>query len=358
MIWLAWRQFRVQALSVAGGLLVFVGALALTWTRVTTLAEETGFTGCRDDVACRDAADRFLRAIGHESAGALYLAGLVLLLVLPALLGIFWGAPLVARELESGTYRMVFSQTVSRRRWLLVKLAVGGIAAALSVGLVSLVLTRWAAPIDAAGSSRVEPITFLARGIVPVASAVLAFAVGVAVGLVLRRTLTAMAVTLLLVVAVQVVATPVMLRLLAQPITTVTPLRADTPMVLIVNTGTVHLDAGNDRISGAWMIEESVVTQAGKAFTGPVDATKCNISVKGELPEQCRDWLVAQNLGHQLTYVPGTRFWPLQWRVFGVLSALTVALVLFSGGYLGGTPWSPFRRGSSAAPATRSARRP
>jgi ABC-type transport system involved in multi-copper enzyme maturation permease subunit len=38
------------------------------------------------------------------------------LLPIPALLGMFWGAPLIARELESGTYRLAWTQSVTRRR--------------------------------------------------------------------------------------------------------------------------------------------------------------------------------------------------------------------------------------------------
>jgi ABC-type transport system involved in multi-copper enzyme maturation permease subunit len=172
MIWFTWRQFRTQALTIAAVLLVFLAVLALTWTQVTDLARDTGFTGCQAD-KCGDAAQAFLNGLSNEAAGSLYYAGTVLLFVLPALLGIFLGAPLVAREMETGTYRMIFSQSVSRRRWLLVKLVVGGVAAALSAGVASLVMSRWAAPIDQAGS-RVSPATFAARGIVPIAYAALA----------------------------------------------------------------------------------------------------------------------------------------------------------------------------------------
>jgi len=42
-------------------------------------------------------------------------------LATPALLGIFWGAPLIARELETGTCRLAWNQSVTRTRWLTVK---------------------------------------------------------------------------------------------------------------------------------------------------------------------------------------------------------------------------------------------
>ena len=66
----------------------------------------------------------------------------------PPLLGIFWGAPLVARELEAGTHRLVWTQSVTRTRWLAVKLGVIGLAGMAVTGLVSLMVTWWAHPLD------------------------------------------------------------------------------------------------------------------------------------------------------------------------------------------------------------------
>jgi hypothetical protein len=119
-----------------------------------------------------------------------------LLLVLPALLGMFWGAPLVARELETGTFRMAWTQSVTRKRWLAVKLAVAGLASMAIAGLLSLILTWWFSPIDRVQANPLDPSVFGVRGIVPVGYAAFAFALGVTAGVLLRRTIPAMAVTL------------------------------------------------------------------------------------------------------------------------------------------------------------------
>jgi ABC-type transport system involved in multi-copper enzyme maturation permease subunit len=331
MIWFAWRQFRTQALAVTAILLVFFTALALTWTQVTGLARDTGFTGCQVN-ACGDAAEAFLGALSNETAGWLYDAGIGVLLVLPILLGMFWGAPLVARELETGTYRMIFSQSVSRRRWLLVKLAVGGVAAALSAGLASLVLSRWAAPIDLAGS-RISPVTFATRGIVPIAYAALALVIGVTVGMVLRRSLAAMAATLLVVVAVQVAMPLALLPLLAQPVTSVTALDPHKGFVYRMGPlpNEMHLDAAA-HIPEAWILSRTTVTSTGAEFRGPADPTRCGpLDPMSHGPsDECRAWLATQNLSLKLTYVPGSSFWALQWREFGVLIALALGLSWFS----------------------------
>ena len=68
----------------------------------------------------------------------------------PALIGLFWGAPLIARELETGTYRLAWNQSVTRSRWTLAKLGIGGLASVAVAGLLSLMITWWASPINTA----------------------------------------------------------------------------------------------------------------------------------------------------------------------------------------------------------------
>ena len=109
----------------------------------------------------------------------------------------FWGAPLVARELESGTYRLAWTQSVTRRRWLSVRVALVGVAALAVAGLASWLVSWWFAPLDAVNMNRFDPSVFTARGIVAIGYAGFAFALGVAAGALTRRTLPAMAATLL-----------------------------------------------------------------------------------------------------------------------------------------------------------------
>ena len=108
----------------------------------------------------------------------------------------FWGAPLVARELESGTYRLAWTQSVTRRRWLTIKVALVGVAALAVAGLASWLVSWWFAPLDAINMNRFDPSVFGARGIVAIGYAGFAFALGVAAGALTRRTLPAMAATL------------------------------------------------------------------------------------------------------------------------------------------------------------------
>src|SRR5262249_52817678 len=87
-----------------------------------------------------------------------------LLLVTPAVIGVFWGAPLVAREIETGTFRLAWNQSVTRARWLAVKLGLIGLASMATARLRSLMLTWWASPIDRAARLGGRPCGPAGRG--------------------------------------------------------------------------------------------------------------------------------------------------------------------------------------------------
>jgi hypothetical protein len=178
MIWVAWRQFRTQALVTLGLLAAFAVLVLVTGLHLRDIYPPSGTT-----------------LSGYEGALAKDLGPV--LLAIPALLGMFWGAPLVARELESGTHRLAWTQSVTRRRWLLVRVALVGIAALAVAGLASWLVTWWFAPPDAVNMNRLDPSVFTARGVVAIGYAGFAFALGVAAGALMRRTLPAMAATLL-----------------------------------------------------------------------------------------------------------------------------------------------------------------
>ena len=186
----------------------------------------------------------------------------------PAVLGIFWGGPLVARELETGTYRLVWNQSVTRGHWLAAKLGLSVVATTLAVGILTLAVTWWAHPIDGALSSRqgslpsrLSPISFAMRGIVPVSYAVFALVLATLVGLVLRRSLAAMAVTLAIYVFVQI-AVPLWVRPhLVPPTSTATVISGATlDGIRQDNAGTITLTT---RVTpGDWVLSNQTVDAA------------------------------------------------------------------------------------------------
>ena len=79
-----------------------------------------------------------------------------IVILAPALIGLFFGAPLIARELETGTFRLAWTQSVTRRRWLAVKLGLVGLAAMAIGGLLTWMVDWWASPLDAVNQNRFD----------------------------------------------------------------------------------------------------------------------------------------------------------------------------------------------------------
>ena len=323
MIWLTWRQFRIQAWAGVALLVVVAGTLVATAPRMFELYEISGLQGCT--AACGEAADAFAGEMTQAGLLPVYLGATAVMYLLPALIGVFWGAPLVARELESGTYRLAWTQTVGRGRWIAVKLAGGGLAVVLLAGLASLATYWWTAPMDTAANGRITPLLFAARGVVPLGYAAFAFAAGVLAGLLTRRTVLSMAVTLLLVALVQVVVPMAVRSAYSSPVQVTTafdPERIDHLGIQPGNRITVALNAP---VEGAWVLSNRTIDAAGRNYSGPADPAFCGPKAGFEL---CRDHLSGLGLRQDITYVPAERFWTLQWRELGLFTVLTALLAL------------------------------
>jgi hypothetical protein len=327
VIWLSWRQFRAQAATGGAAAVMVALVLALTGPRLADLAGP--------GVSIYDLLSRTDRN--------LFFAGVVVLAVAPALAGVFWGAPLVARELESGTHRLVWTQSVTRTRWLTTRLAVVVAGAVVVVGLVTLAVTWWSDPLDGAVSSgrgglpsRLTPVSFAMRGLVPVGYAVFAVVLGATVGAVLRRPLPAMAVTLALYVAVQV-AVPTWVRPhLASPIRTdftFTRARIDS-ITLRQPAGPVTITLSTGRRDD-WVLSNQTVDPSGRSTALPAWMASCLPPPPGQAGgvtgprtgqapsiDSCLARLAAEGYHQRIVYQPADRFWTLQWRETALFLAL------------------------------------
>ena len=258
MIRLSWRQFRLQAAIGAAGVLIVAVAVAITGPHLVDLYNSTIAT-CRARGDCATAVtnlvhtDRFLqRAIT------------VLLFVVGALIGIFWGAPLIARELETGTFRLAWTQSVTRTRWLGSKLALVGGSAIIATGLLSLMVTWWFHPIDRANANRFASIVFDTRDVVPIGYAAFAFTLGVTAGVLTRRTLPAMATALLGFIAARVAITNWVRPNLVSPAHIAVPLDQGANIGFVATpSGSVTFVSSNPAIPNAWTISSRIVDKAG-----------------------------------------------------------------------------------------------
>jgi hypothetical protein len=194
MIWLAWRQHRAAILAGLAVIAAVVTFLVVSGIGVRAEFDRLGLDACSipTDLSCTEATRTFM----DRFRAFQMLVPFVLLA--PALVGAFWGAPLVAREVEHGTHRVAWMQSVSRRRWLLTKVAVLGVASVVGIGVLAVASAWWMQPMMDARPRSFEPGLFDLVGIVPVAYGIAALLLGVAAGAVTRKLVPAIALTLVL----------------------------------------------------------------------------------------------------------------------------------------------------------------
>lgn len=338
MTWLTWRQFRLQATTAAAALAAFAILLAATEPHLASLYAASAVNGCHGD-GCATAVIAFLNRLDATSPYAIvYLLGIGIILGAPAIIGIFWGAPLVSREFETRTFNLAWTQSVTRTQWLVAKLALTGLAAMAVTEVLSLIYSWWADPItkaivlgDGGGipkvfvGGRFSTVIFATHGITPLGYAAFAFALGTAAGALIRRTLPAMAVTLAIFVAVQV-ATPVLVRPHLLP-----PDHMVARIATAADQSGVGLNYGNLTAvdvpgqPGAWLLSSELVNAAGQpartlAACGNPYATKLAD------PGRC---LASHGYREAITYQPASRYWLLQGIETGIFLVLALALATF-----------------------------
>lgn len=306
MIWLTWRQFRTQALVLFGALLVLTVPVI-----ITGLQTRHWVATCTTVGACLGGAAPAGAYMARFAWLQLLLGGS--LLVLPAITGMFCAAPLVARELETGTFRLVWTQSVSRIRWLTVKVAVVGTASVAASGLLSWLTTWWFEPADQVQHHKFVDSTFGIRDVVPLGYAAFAFAVGLTAGLLVRKVLPAMATTLGVYAAVRMLVQMVVRSHYATALTQTLPMAesgADAP---------AQLGAGLP--AGSWVVSMQIIEPSGQPLSHPLEigpAAPCSAA-----------GTCLQGYTQRLVYQPGSRYWPFQWTETGLFTVLALLLVGF-----------------------------
>ncbi|MGW0938312.1 ABC transporter permease [Streptomyces sp. NPDC002666] len=225
------------------------------------------------------------------------------MMVLPAAIGAFVAGPMIGRELESGTYRLAWSQSVAPARWLLAKLTVPAAITVVAVPVFSAVYAWCRASPDTDRPAWYDTSTYAAIGTLPTASALLGIALGALAALLVRRTLLAMSITALAYGAVALALGAVRDSLWAVT-TVVTPLNAAPAglpgSTLFVGSG---LMAGEQRLPGETCYRDPV----------PEVVDRCLVD--------------HQVTGTYTDFHPASDFWPLQLVGTGIVLVLTAAAV-------------------------------
>jgi ABC-2 family transporter protein len=189
MAWVTWRHHRI-ALS---GVAVLLGGLAV-WLWIAGLQLHHAYAAA---LACHPAGsaactDLFLN---FNALNGILKSGLFLQ-PLPPLIGAFVGAPVLAREIETGTFRYAWTQGFARWRWALAKLVPIAVAVAVAAGAFSVLVSWYYQPYIATGTSPLSPVLFDLRGIAFAAWTLTAFAIGALAGMLIRRVVPSIVATL------------------------------------------------------------------------------------------------------------------------------------------------------------------
>jgi ABC-type transport system involved in multi-copper enzyme maturation permease subunit len=296
MIWVSWRQHRGQAIASLVVLIALAVYAIVLGTSMRTAFSSDGLAAClarSQGTACPNGVVAFMNEFGSEVNIAFWSVALIV----PGLIGILVGGSLIARELEYGTWRLAWSQSVPRTRWLAVKLALvtGGLIV-LGAAMTA-VITWYRAPMDQL-TGRLQHNIFDFEGLVLTAYILCAFGFAVLAGLLLRRSIPAMVAAFIPWLAIRLVV-EFLLR----------------PHFLAPVTGPAHCTA-NGCGDGLGFVPQA---------TGRIG-----------------DLILNFGPNNLVTYQPADRFWPFQFIEAGIFVALTAAA-------LGATIWLVHRRASWTA---------
>ncbi|MFE4175240.1 ABC transporter permease [Streptomyces sp. NPDC056909] len=302
MTWLVWRQHRAGFWTILAATALSVAWIVYQRGQLVDFLDGYGYPGRSLDEA-GGTFTQYGDAFSFVSIG---------LQAIPVLLGVFLGAPLIAGDLENGTAKLVAAQSGSRTRWLTTKLALAGLVVVVSTGVLSAVFGWWWNPVksEALAMEWTSGEAFNTTGPVLVALTLLSVFGGVALGVVLRRTLTAMVVTFGFTVALQLVWGYFLLSL--GNVVTVT-----------TNKGVMSESGPPPLPHGAYEVDQSFVTGSGDLLGWGT----CSEAQADASRQLCLD--KADVVGWSTQYLPLSQMNTMQWFGASILFALTAGVVAF-----------------------------
>ena len=315
MAWVTWRQHRV---ALAGVVALFGAAAA--YLLVTGLPIHDAYAavaGCRPTGSdlCNKVVNDFLRTYA-PGVGVTF----GLLQAIPALIGAFAGAPLLAREFETGTFRYAWTQGFGRTRWTVAKLVPLAVAVTIASAAFSLLVSWYVQPIIDAGDNNgpLYPTLFDLSGVALAAWTLAALAIGLFAGILVRRVVPAMFATIASWAALAFVTGAFLRAHYLAPVVT-----------------------SNTNIpTGAWIINQGWFKGGNPASLDLINQTFAPVDVRALTPDLFQpgpatpanlgdpvQYLIQHGLTHWTTYQPAGRFWTFQWIEGGWLIALSLILI-------------------------------
>lgn len=191
LAWVAWRRYRTTLIATVATLGVVAIYLFITGYQIHSDYNAWHSCAPRNSAACNLQLSNFLHKYGVSG-----LTGFIRVLA-PGLVGAFAGAPLLARELETGTFRYAWTQGAGRMRWTLATLTPGIIGTVAISAAFGALISWYDQPLIATGiANRMGGTLFPAVPPAAIGWALMGFSLGVLAGLLWRRVLPALATTI------------------------------------------------------------------------------------------------------------------------------------------------------------------
>jgi hypothetical protein len=271
MTFLIWRLHRAHAIAAAAVIAAVTALIVASGTAIANSYHHAVMNCSVSHVGCGDIA---FTVFGSNGVFTSLVQDLVM--ALPLVLGMLWGAPLLAREFEASTEDFAWTQGVTRRRWALTNLGWALLVAAAWGGALAALFTWWRGP-DNAVDGPVKFISFDIQGVAPIAYTVFAMALGIAAGALFRRVVPAIMTTLVVFAAVRIV-----IALFFRPL---------------------------------FAVSQNVSPRAGAGY--PPLSWGLSADILSSKTEH-------------IIYLPASRFWPVQGVESGIFLVLALALAIFT----------------------------
>jgi len=306
--WVAWRRQRTETLIAAGIFAALALALVPTGIEMASAYHHDGLSAClgaNTSFSCSNAVESFTSRFDRLNNFVSWLT------LLPGLFGVLLAAPFVL-ELENGTYRLAWTQSITRRRWIVQKLGVAvGVAVIVALALILLV-TWWRTPyVHLQG--RMDSSVYDSEGIVVFGYTLFALGLATAIGVVWRRAVPALVTGFAGYFVARIFVDTWLRQRLLTPLKVSWPFANPEPAVL----------------QHAWSISQQIVGGAGQSLPKP--AAMCGApSPKVFDKAHIASCFARHGVHMQALYLPASRFWPLQGIETGMFAGTALVLLLFA----------------------------
>jgi hypothetical protein len=317
VIWLSWRQQRIETLITAAILALLGAAFVPMGIHLADLLTQQHIAGCvgHDTPACQQAIANFGSRAGilrSLTAGGWFN-------LIPGLIGVALAAPLLL-DLENGTIRLAWTQSVTRRRWLTTKLAVTLTTALAAAVAFSALFTWYQRPLDRV-YGRFDDFDF--QGIVPLGYVLFGGARAQAHGVLLRRTAPAIVVAFAVYVGARVFVQAWLRQRFLTPLSATWGPNSNTPKLF----GPHARD---------WILSETPSNKAGHPFTGDVGVlNSCARNLGNGVKSLDPHCLLRHGAGYtHAVWQPASRFWEFQAIETALFGGIALLLLAFAAWWL------------------------